>query len=219
MKNNHDCIIGGIEMATVLFIKGTPQSENQSRSMIVARAFIEEYKKANPTDEVVELDLYNMDVPLIDADVLNGWNKLRSGETLTNAESQKVGAINVLTDQFVEADKYIVQSSMWNLGIQPLLKAYFDTAMIVGRTFKYTAEGPVGLMQGKKAIHIHGSGGVYSNTTGLEHADSYVTGVLGFMGMEVLPSLLVEGIDYNPDQKDEILATVTEKAEAVAKQF
>lgn len=50
----------------------------------------------------------------------------------------------------MEADKYIIQSSMWNLGIQPLLKAYFDTIMSAGKTFKYTSEGPEGLMKGKK---------------------------------------------------------------------
>ena len=91
--------------------------------------------------------------------------------------------------------------------------------MVAGQTFKYTAEGPVGLMKGKKAIHIHGSGGVYSNTTGIEHADSYVTGALRFMGIEVAPTIFIEGIDYDPSQKDAIMSRITEQAKEVAKQF
>lgn len=206
-------------MTKILFIKGTPQNEELSRSLKIAGQFVEEYKKENPSDEVIELDLYGMNVPLIDADVLNGWNKLGNGEVVTDEEMRKINAINTFTDQFVEADKYIFQSSMWNLGIQPLVKAYFDTVMIAGKTFKYTAEGPVGLMTGKKAIHIHGTGGVYSNTTGIEHSDSYVTTVLGFMGIEVAPTIWVEGIDYNPSQKEEIMAAASEKAKKLAKQF
>ena len=206
-------------MSKILFIKGTPQSEENSRSTQVARTFINEYKQANPTDEVIELDLYQMDVPLIDADVLNGWGKLRAGETLTNSEAQKVEAIDKFTAQFMSADKFIIQSSMWNLGIQPLLKAYFDTAMIAGKTFKYGAEGPIGLMTGKKAIHIHGTGGIYSNTTGIEHTDSYVKSVLGFMGIDVEPTIFVEGIDHNPSRKEEIMAVANQQAKQAAKQF
>lgn len=206
-------------MSKVLYIKGTPQSEEKSKSSHIARTFVEEYKKNNPADEVIELELYGMDVPLIDADVLNGWEKSRAGQPLTSEEARKVTAINDFTHQFMNADKFIIQSSMWNLGIQPLLKAYFDTVMVAGQTFKYTAEGPVGLMKGKKAIHIHGSGGVYSNTTGIEHADSYVTGALRFMGIEVLPTIFIEGIDYDPSQKDAIMSRITEQAKEVAKQF
>jgi len=206
-------------MAKVLFVKGTPQSEEQSKSTQVARTFINQYKEVNPTDEVVELDLYETGVPLIDADVLSGWNNLRNNEALTAVESQKVTAINELTEQFVQAEKCIFQSSLWNLGIQPLLKAYFDTIVLAGTTFKYTETGPVGLMNGKKVIHIHGSGGVYSNTTGIEHADSYIKSVLAFIGCEVLPTIFVEGIDHDPSQKETIMAAAKAKAQEVAKQF
>ncbi|BBP89760.1 hypothetical protein BsIDN1_33780 [Bacillus safensis] len=68
---------------------------------------------------------------------------------------KKIEAVNAFTKQFMEVDKYIIQSSMWNLGIQPLLKkAYFDTIMSAGKTFKYTAEGPEGLMKEKKKKSI-----------------------------------------------------------------
>ncbi|AHL71603.1 FMN-dependent NADH-azoreductase [Bacillus altitudinis MN12] len=206
-------------MSKVLFVKGTPQSEEQSRSTQVARAFITEYKKVNPTDEIIEVDVYYANVPLIDADFLTGQKKLRSGEVLTDVESQKIEAVNAFTKQFMEADKYIIQSSMWNLGIQPLLKAYFDTIMSAGKTFKYTSEGPEGLMKGKKAIHIHGMGGFYSQAIGMEHSDSYVRGALKFVGIEVEPTIFVEGIDYDPTKEEEIVTSTIEKAKTVARTF
>lgn len=207
-------------MAKVLFIKGTPQSEEQSRSMKVTRTFIDEYKKVNPMDEVIELDVNSANIPFIDADYLSAQNKLRSGESLTDTEAQKLAKFNVLIEQFIGADKYIIQSSMWNLGLQPLLKAYFDAVMYAGKTYKYTAEGvAVGLLKGKKAIHIIGMGGLYSNLSGVEHSDSYVKHLFGFVGVEMLPTIYVEGIDQNPTQKEEIITTASEKAKAVAQTF
>jgi FMN-dependent NADH-azoreductase len=61
--------------------------------------------------------------------------------------------------QFAEADKYIIAAPFWNLSFPAILKAYIDYICVTGITFKYTAEGPVGLGQGKKAVHIVARGG------------------------------------------------------------
>jgi len=64
--------------------------------------------------------------------------------------------------QFAEADKYVIAAPMWNLSIPSILKAYIDYIVVSGITFKYTEEGAVGLLQGKKAIHIMATGGEYT---------------------------------------------------------
>lgn len=66
-------------MATVLYITAHPHDHQASYSMAVGKQFIESYREANPGDEIVTLDLYNLDIPHIDADVFSGWGKLRSG--------------------------------------------------------------------------------------------------------------------------------------------
>lgn len=126
---------------------------------------IEAYRKANPTDEVVYLDLYQENIPQIDADVLRGWGKIRSGSSfdqLTDAEKSKVARHEEIIDHFVAADKYVYVSPMWNFSIPPVLKAYTDATSVAGKTFRYTTNGPVGLLSGKKALHIQASGSVYS---------------------------------------------------------
>lgn len=203
----------------VLFIKGTPVSEEASRSTQIAKHFIESFKKENPAAEITEIDVYKEAIQIIDADVLSGWGKLQSGEELTQIEAEKVNSINKFTEQFLEHDKYIIQSSMHNLSIPTMLKAYLDTIVTAGKTFKYTPEGPQGLMGGKTAIHIHGSGGFYSETTGIEHANSYISGILNFIGLNTLPTIFVEGIDFDPSKKEEIMNTAKSKAEEVAKKF
>jgi len=203
----------------VLFIKGTPLATGISRSKEVADAFIEAYKHANPNDEIIEKDLFTLEIPYIDADLLNGWSKYGNGETPIEIEASKVAAYAVFTDEFLAVDKLIIQSPMWNLSIPSQLKGYLDTLMVAGKTFEYTENGPRGLIIGKKAIHIHGAGGIYSNTTGIEHSDSFVTGILKFIGMDVAPTIWVEGIDSNPEKKEEIMKAAIAKAKEVASTF
>ncbi|MED4160457.1 NAD(P)H-dependent oxidoreductase, partial [Shouchella clausii] len=97
-------------MATVLYITAHPRDDERSYSMSVGKEFVQAYRLAHPQDEVVHLDLYKMNIPQLDADVLDGWDKLRSGtsfEQLTLEEQTKIRRINELVDQFVAADKYI----------------------------------------------------------------------------------------------------------------
>lgn len=100
--------------------------------------FKEAYREANPTDEIIHLDLYQEDIPQIDADVLRGWEKIRSGSSfdqLSDEEKSKVARHEAIIDQFVAADKYVYVSPMWNFSIPPVLKAYTDATSIPGQTF------------------------------------------------------------------------------------
>lgn len=206
-------------MKKVLYITANPKDESQSFSLEAGRQFIELYKKNNPEDNVVEMDLYNLDIPFIDEDVFSGWGKLSQGvgfEELTQLEQSKVGTINQYTDQFIDADKYIFVTPMWNLSLPPKVKVYIDTLMIAGRTFHYTENGPEGLLDGKKAFHIHATGGVYSNPAiaSMEHGNSYLKTVMGFMGVEDYDSILLEGTAMSADDSSVIKLKALEEIES-----
>ncbi len=141
-------------MATVLYITAHPHDHQASFSMAVGKEFIEAYREANPTDEIIHLDLYKTDIPHIDADVFSGWGKLQSGSSfdqLSDAEKAKVARLNEIVGQYVAADKYVYVSPMWNFSFPPILKAYIDAICVSGKTFKYTENGPVGLLTDKKS--------------------------------------------------------------------
>ncbi|MDU5950941.1 MAG: NAD(P)H-dependent oxidoreductase, partial [Paenibacillus macerans] len=70
-------------MATVLYITAHPLDSQSSFSLAVGEEFIEAYRQANPADEVIHLNLYQENIPQIDADVLHGWGKIRSGSSLS----------------------------------------------------------------------------------------------------------------------------------------
>jgi len=211
-------------MAKVLYITANPKTEEQSFSLSVGKAFLEAYKQENPNDEITVVDLYKTEIPYIDTDVFSGWGKLQQGtafDQLSADEKAKVSAINALTDQFVAADKYVFVTPMWNFSFPPKLKAYIDTFCIAGKTFKYTAEGPVGLLTGKKAVHIQARGGVYSEGPAkeVEFGDRYLRAVLGFIGITDVESVIVEGMAMMPQEADNIKAKAIERAKEVAKNF
>jgi FMN-dependent NADH-azoreductase len=211
-------------MAKLLYIIAHPQKvEGKSRSLLVGRRFIDTYKEAHPEDEVVELNLYNTDVPEIDSDVLEGWGKLHAGasfDELTEQEAKKITRINELTEQFTDADKYVFSSPLWNLGVTPKLKAYIDTITVVGKTFKYTENGPKGLLYGKKAVNIVARGGFYSEGAAreVEFCERYITAILSFIGLDVEP-IVIEGQDHRPDLAESIINAALEKAAKIAKVF
>jgi FMN-dependent NADH-azoreductase len=211
-------------MSTVLYITAHPHDHETSFSLAVGKEFIEAYEQANPNDEIVNLDLYNMDIPSIDADVFSGWGKLRAGtefDQLSNEEKSKVGRLNELVDQFVAADKYVFVSPMWNFSFPPVLKAYIDSFCIAGKTFKYTATGPVGLLGDKKAVHIQASGGIYSSgpAASMESGHSYLKKITQFIGIPTLEGIFVEGMAMTPDQAQEIKGKAIERALETANSF
>lgn len=211
-------------MSKVLYIWSNPKSEQESFSLSVGREFINEYKNTHPNDQIVEIDTYNYLIPYIDTDVFSGWGKLQTGtnfDMLTADEQKKVGRISYITDEFVSADKYVFVTPMWNFTVPPMMKAYIDAICIAGKTFKYTENGPVGLLQGKKAVHVQASGGIYSQgpAAGLEMGDRYIKSICNFIGITDYAAIFIEGAAQMPDRADEIKNNAINQAKNLAKNF
>jgi FMN-dependent NADH-azoreductase len=211
-------------MAQVLYITAHPHDETQSYSMAVGKAFIDSYKENNPNDEVVHVDLYSENIPHIDADVFSGWGKLRSGQAfdeLSSEEKAKVSRLNELSDQFIAADKYVFVTPLWNFSFPPVMKAYLDSVAVAGKTFKYTEQGPVGLLPGKKALHIQARGGIYSEgpAAQMEMGHRYISVMMSFFGINELEGLFVEGHNAMPDKAQEIKENAIARAKDLGHTF
>ncbi len=208
-------------MAKVLYITGNPKSDETSMSLSVGAEFLKAYRKQNPNDEVIQLDLYKDYIPLIDAEVFSGWGRLSENQELLEGEQKKVYQINSLVDQFVEVDKYIFVTPMWNLSVPPMVRAYVDCIMMAGKTFRYTEAGPEGLLKGKKAVHIQARGGFYSEGPGseIEMGDKYLRAILNFMGVENVQSVIIEGHAFDPSKAPEIKNNAIDQAINVANEF
>ena len=211
-------------MVRVLYITAHPHNETQSYSMAVGKAFIDSYKQINSGDEVIHLDLYSENIPHIDADVFSGWGKLRSGQgfdELTAEEKQKVGRLNELSEQFVSGDKYVFVTPLCNFSFPPVMKAYLDSVAVAVKTFKYTEQGPIGLLTDKKALHIQARGGFYSEgpAAEMEMGHRYISVMMSFFGVPSLEGLFVEGHNAMPDKAQEIKENAIARARDLAHTF
>ena len=211
-------------MSKILYITANPKAKENSFSLSVGSEFLETYKKSNPKDEIIVLDLYRIEVPLIDEVVFSAWGELGSGvafDKLTSKEQNKVVAMNNLLEQFLGADKYVFVTPLWNFTVPPKMKAYLDNICIVNKTFKYTENGPVGLLSNKKAVHIQARGGVYSSGPAAEFelGDKYINTILSFIGITDKQSIIVEGMNAMPDKAEEIKKNAIIKAKEVAGRF
>ena len=211
-------------MAKVLYITAHPHDETQSYSMAVGKVFIDTYKQVNQNDEVIHIDLYKENIPQIDADVFSGWGKLQSGqsfEELSEGEKAKVGRLGELCDQFISADKYVFVTPMWNFSFPPVMKAYIDSVALAGKSFKYTEQGPVGLLTDKKAMHIQARGGVYSEgpAAEMEMGHRYINTVMNFFGVPSFEGIFVEGHAAMPDKAQEIKDNAIARAKELAQTF
>jgi len=210
-------------MANILYITCNLKPCAQSRSLTIGSEFLMKYLKHNPDDRIDCLDLYRDPIQRIDADVLSGWEKLRSGQaiiSLNDDEQRKIGRIWALADQFVAADKYVFVTPMWNLGFPAELKMYIDTICVVGKTFTYTAQGAVGLLagRGKKCLHIHSSGGFHLGKEE-DHSVPYLKSLMNFMGIEHFQAIVIEGVDALPHMAAEIMRKGREACRFIATTF
>ncbi|MEF7442013.1 FMN-dependent NADH-azoreductase [Paenibacillus lautus] len=213
-------------MATVLYITANPHDHEKSYSMLVGNEFVQAYRSANLNDEVIHLDLYKMDIPQLDTDVFNGWDKLKAGTTfekLTEAEKTKLNRIDELVDQFVAADKYVFVTPVWNYSYPPVMKSYIDSICIAGKTFKYFPDiGRIGLLGDKKAVHIQASGSFLSpgsDDADLEMGHRHLKVIMDFVGIPSFEGIFVEGMAAKTDQEPEIKVKAIQQACEIALKF
>lgn len=198
-------------MSKVLYIKANIKNEGESRTFKVSDSFVEEYKKNNPEDEIITLDLYKENIDFLRSDDLG---KLFGPKD----EESKNNSILKYAYQFADSDKYIIAAPMWNLSFPAILKAYIDYVSVSGITFKYTAEGPVGLLNNKKAVHIVSRGGGYDNSP-YEMGDRYLRTILGFFGIKDIETIAIDNLDVMGVNVEKKVEEGIEKAISLAKKF
>jgi FMN-dependent NADH-azoreductase len=106
--------------------------------------------------------------------------------------------------EFLAADVVIIGAPMYNFSIPSQLKAWIDHIAVAGKTFKYTDAGPVGLTGGKQVIIVSSRGGLYGDASGraaLDHQETYLKTIFGFLGVNDLEFITAEGVNLGPEHK------------------
>jgi len=202
-------------MSNVLFVKVNDRPEEQAVSVKMYEAFLKAYKEANPADVITELDLFQENLPYYGNTAITGLYKVSQGWELTAEELAITTTINGYMEQFLAADKVVLAFPLWNFMAPAPLTNYISYLAQAGKTFKYTAEGPVGLVPDKKVVLLNARGGVYTvePMSALEAAVRPLKGVLGMFGIQT-EEVIIEGHNQFKDRAE---AIVTEGLERVAK--
>ena len=201
-------------MSKVLYIKANIKPEGQSRTFKISDKFIEAYKQQNPEDEIITLDLYKENINFLNGKDLEAVYGPKN-------DNSKNHPVLKYAYEFAEADKYIISAPMWNLSTPSILNAYMDYVSAIGITFKYTERGPVGLCNGKKAIHIVSRGGKFSKgpAATLEMGDRYLKSIFAFFGITDFTSIVAEGLDVIGQDVESIIEDKIKEAQVIAKSF
>ncbi len=204
-------------MAKVLAVMANPRVKSYTQRLL--RSFLEAYKDCHPDDQVEELDLYQIKIPVIDDQVLTAWSK--EDEQLTTVEKSALSRIYHFTDQFIFADKVVFAAPMWNLLFPPALISYIANIAVAGKTFCYTRDGCQGLLTDKPVLLIHVRGGVYSQgpMQASDHSVPYLRSLCSLLGLDSFHTIICEGIEAYPEKSMEIFARAIAETERLAKNF
>ena len=118
-------------------------------------------------------------------------------------------------DEFLTADIVVIGAPMYNFTIPSQLKAWIDRILVAGKTFSYGANGPQGLAGDKRVIFAISRGGYYGAGTpaaSLEHLESYLRGVFGFMGIHDAEFIIADGIQVGPEHREKALSGALQTA-------
>ncbi len=126
-----------------------------------------------------------------------------------SAEVQRDLALGAkLLDEFLAADIVVVGAPMYNFAISSQLKAWIDRIVVAGKTFSYSEKGPEGLAGGKRVIIASSRGGVFSEgapIAHLDHQETYLRIIFGFVGIPDVEIVRAEGLLMGPDFKAEAI--------------
>ena len=109
-----------------------------------------------------------------------------------------------MLEEFLAAETIVIGAPMYNFGISSQLKAWIDRILVAGKTFRYTASGPVGLAGGKRVIVASSRGGFYGQDTAgaaMDFQEPYLRTAFGFIGIGAIEFVRAEGVAMSDEHK------------------
>jgi FMN-dependent NADH-azoreductase len=127
-------------------------------------------------------------------------------EQRSASQTSELKLSDALIEEFLAADVLIIGAPLYNFTIPSGLKAWIDRVVVAGKTFKYSAEGPVGLAGDKKVVIVATSGGKYADTPIDAAHVGHLKTVLGFVGLKDVTVVRAAGLNMGPESRDAAFA-------------
>lgn len=174
----------------ILQINGAARS-NGANSTKLADSITTRLKSKHPQATVEVRDLAANPHPVLDEAALGAL--FTPADQRTPEQAARVALDDAMIAQVQSADVIVLGVPMYNFGIPVQLKTWIDAIARAGVTFQYTANGPEGLIKGKKVYLALARGGMYRDTPN-DSQVPYLKTVLGFLGMTDVECVYAEGL-------------------------
>jgi FMN-dependent NADH-azoreductase len=171
-----------------------------SQTRQIAHEYVDNWLRNNPGSRVIQRDLTADTMPHLTQATLG--SVMTPADKRTPEQVQLAAFADSLIEEVEAADTIVLAAPMYNFAIPTTLKAWIDHIARAGRTFRYTATGPEGLLKGKKVVIVTGRGGVYTGDSpakGLDFQEPYLRAVLGFVGITDVSFVHVEGLNLSKE--------------------
>jgi len=104
-----------------------------------------------------------------------------------------------LVAELQAADTVVIGVPIYNFGVPAALKAWIDMIARAKLTFRYTEDGPKGLLNGKRAILVVASGGVGVDSE-FDFATPYMRRALNFVGINDITVISADSQNVRGEQ-------------------
>lgn len=133
-------------------------------------------------------------------------------ESRTEAQRDQLALSDTLIAELEAADTLVLGVPIYNFGVPAVYKAWVDLVSRARKTFRYTENGPEGLLEGKKAYVVIASGGTESGSD-IDFATPYVRHALKFIGITDITVIAADQLMAAGEDK---VAAATAQIEAPA---
>ncbi|TAA71870.1 FMN-dependent NADH-azoreductase [Planococcus salinarum] len=205
-------------MMNVLVVKANNRPASEGVSSKMYDVFMD---NVGTDANIKTFDVFKEDMPYFGQDFFDAMQKSAQAEELNDIEQRILTAANKAMDAFLDADVVVFAFPLWNKTIPAPLQTFIDYVYRAGVTFKYTEEGPQGLVPEKKVIILNARGGVYSTPemAPSEMSVNYIRMIMNFFGIEDIEEVIIEGHNMYPDKAQEIIEDGMKRVEEMAQSF
>ncbi len=179
----------------------------------LAAGFAEQLQATRPGSSVKLRDVGRDPLPHLVEETIAG---IRS-EAQTEAEIAARDISDQLLAEVREADLIVIASPMYNFGISSTLKTWFDYLLRPRIAFRYTQNGPEGLLGDRKVVVIESRAGVYADAADLQEA--HLRTMLTFAGLDDLTFVRAEGLAFGPEAAQAANVKAADELAAVAREY
>lgn len=177
---------------------------DHSASRAITAAIVARWRRDVPGLEVLHRDLAGQHaLPHLDA------------ASLAKADPAEAARSARALADFLAADVIVIGSPMYNFGIPSQLKAWIDRVAVAGTTFRYGANGPEGLVRGKRVIVAATYGGRHPVESGRNFVEPYLRQVFGFLGIDAVEFVDADSLNVSPEQRTRALEAAQDRIDTM----